>query len=71
MLQAMITFYTKSENLKNTTIKNSSPVGSMGPKIKSAINFIEGRGKKVRITKAELYYETLMGNAGTTIINSK
>lgn len=71
MLQAMLTFYTKSENLKNTTMKNSSPAGSMGPKIKSAINFIEGGGQKVRITKAELYYETLKGNAGTAIVYSK
>ncbi|MCH8941175.1 MAG: hypothetical protein IIA48_01845 [Bacteroidetes bacterium] len=50
---------------------NIFPPGSMGPKIKSAINFIEGGGKKVRITKAELYYETLKGNAGTTIVYSK
>lgn len=47
------------------------PDGSMGPKIKSAINFIEGGGQKVCITKAELYYETLKGEAGTTIVNSK
>ena len=59
------------QEAKDLYNKNIFPAGSMGPKIKSAINFIEGRGKKVRITKAELYYETLMGNAGTTIINSK
>jgi len=47
------------------------PDGSMGPKIKSAINFIEGGGKTVRITKAGLYNETLKGNAGTTIVKEK
>lgn len=43
------------------------PEGSMGPKVKAAINFIEGGGKRVLITKAGLYYETLKGTAGTTI----
>ena len=48
--------------------KNVFPDGSMGPKIKAAINFIKGGGKKVVITKTELYYETINGNAGTTIV---
>jgi carbamate kinase len=43
------------------------PAGSMGPKIESAINFLENGGKKVIITKASLYNETLSGNAGTVI----
>ncbi|MHB1687281.1 MAG: amino acid kinase family protein [Ignavibacteriaceae bacterium] len=47
--------------------ENVFPAGSMGPKIKAAINFIEGGGKKVFITKAELYEETLSGNGGTVI----
>ena len=50
--------------------KNIFPAGSMGPKIKAAINFLNGGGKKVYITKTELYFETIRGNAGTTIINS-
>lgn len=47
------------------------PDGSMEPKIKSAINFIEGGGQKLRITKAELYHETVEGNARTTIVRNK
>ena len=43
------------------------PPGSMGPKIKAAINFIENGGKKVIITKANLYNETLNGSAGTIL----
>ncbi len=48
--------------------KNVFPDGSMGPKIKAAINFIKGGGKKVVITKTELYYKSINGNAGTTIV---
>ena len=43
------------------------PPGSMGPKIKAAINFIEGQGKRVIITKADLYYQAVDGSAGTII----
>jgi len=35
------------------------------------IKFIEGGGKIARITKADLYYEILKGNAGTTIVKTK
>lgn len=59
------------QEAKDLYNQNIFPPGSMGPKIKSAINFIEGGGQKVRITKAELYNETLKGNAGTTIVYSK
>jgi carbamate kinase len=47
--------------------KRIFPAGSMEPKIKAAINFLKGGGKKVYITKVDLYYETLAGKAGTTI----
>ncbi len=43
------------------------PPGSMGPKIKAAINFINGGGQRVLITKGDLYNETLMGRGGTVI----
>ncbi len=46
---------------------NIFPEGSMAPKIKAAINFLKGGGKKVFITKAELYEDTLLGIKGTTI----
>lgn len=47
--------------------KNVFPAGSMGPKIKAAINFLDGGGKKAFITKVDLFYKTLEGKAGSTI----
>lgn len=43
------------------------PPGSMGPKIESAISFLEGGGKSVLITEAYLLREALEGKAGTWI----
>ncbi len=44
------------------------PAGSMGPKVKAAIEFVKGGGKKAYITTVELFHETLAENAGTTIV---
>ncbi len=41
--------------------------GSMGPKIKSAINFLDNGGKKVVITSLESAFNALKGNSGTII----
>lgn len=43
------------------------PPGTMGPKIKSTIDFIEGGGKKAIITSIEKSIKALNGQAGTTI----
>ena len=43
------------------------PEGSMGPKIKAAIEFIKNGGKKVIITSPSLAEKALRGNAGTLI----
>ena len=43
------------------------PKGSMGPKIKAAIDFIEKGGKKVIITLPETIEEALEGKTGTII----
>jgi len=43
------------------------PRGSMGPKIESAISFLEGGGKKVVISSIAGGFEALEGRAGTTI----
>jgi carbamate kinase len=45
------------------------PSGSMGPKIKAAINFVEGGGKKSYITEVARYQDTLAGKAGTVIVS--
>ena len=44
------------------------PPGSMGPKIESAIRFVESGGEKTVITSIELAKDGLEGKAGTTII---
>lgn len=41
--------------------------GSMGPKMKAAIRFLENGGKKVIITRPELSFVALKGDKGTTI----
>jgi len=44
------------------------PAGSMGPKIKAAIKFIQDGGHAAYISKTELFDRTLAGTAGTTIV---
>ena len=48
-------------------IEGHFPEGSMGPKVKSAINFLEKGGKKVIITSLEHAVDALKGDVGTTI----
>lgn len=45
------------------------PPGSMGPKIQSAIQYIEGGGKEVLITTAEALLRNEWGRVGTRIVN--
>lgn len=44
------------------------PTGSMGPKIRAAIQFIENGGKLVTISSVENAREAIFGNAGTRIV---
>lgn len=44
------------------------PSGSMGPKIKAAIDFIEQGGEECIITSTERVPEALAGRAGTRIV---
>ncbi|HXF48087.1 MAG TPA: carbamate kinase [Verrucomicrobiae bacterium] len=44
------------------------PPGSMGPKIKAAINFLESGGKEVIITSIDRAYPAVLGKAGTHIL---
>jgi len=39
----------------------------MGPKVKSAIDFLDYGGKKVVVTSLESALDALKGNTGTTI----
>ncbi|MFA6583814.1 MAG: carbamate kinase [Elusimicrobiaceae bacterium] len=48
--------------------KGNFPAGSMGPKIKAAIEFVRNGGSVAYISKTELFEETLKGKAGTTIV---
>lgn len=44
------------------------PPGSMGPKIEAAIDFIEGGGRKVLITRTDLLSAAISGKTGTLIV---
>jgi carbamate kinase len=44
------------------------PAGSMGPKIKAAIDFIERGGKEVLITSIDRIVEAFAGKTGTRIV---
>ena len=65
------------KNLSELTLKETSelyesgmfPDGSMGPKIKAMIDFLECGGKRSYITKVDLLQQTISGTAGTRFIN--
>jgi len=44
------------------------PEGSMGPKIRSAVEFVEATGREVLITSSERFLEAVRGRAGTRIV---
>jgi carbamate kinase len=46
------------------------PPGSMGPKIEAAIQFLEGGGEEVLITRPELLSEAVRGRRCTRIVRS-
>jgi len=48
--------------------KNQFPPGSMGPKVQSAIDFVEATGKEVLITDADSLKRALERKAGTFIV---
>ena len=50
--------------------KNQFPPGSMGPKVQSAIDFVEATGKEVLITDADSLKQALERKAGTSIVAS-
>jgi carbamate kinase len=56
------------KEIKRYYDKGHFPPGSMGPKIKAAIDFIEGGGKEVVITSAKELLRALRGESGTHII---
>lgn len=43
------------------------PAGSMGPKIRGALNFLESGGQRVVITSIEMLAEAMQGKTGTVI----
>jgi carbamate kinase len=58
--------------LKETTELYESgvfPEGSMGPKIKAMIDFLNCGGKRSYITKVDMLQQTISGDAGTRFIN--
>jgi len=47
------------------------PEGSMGPKVRAAIEFVRTAGKEVLITSAARFAEAVRGRAGTRIVASR
>jgi carbamate kinase len=56
------------EDCKRYLKEGHFPEGSMGPKIRSAIRFLERGGKEVIITSPEKISQALRGKAGTRIV---
>lgn len=56
------------ERAKQMLEANQFPPGSMGPKIRAAIEFVEATGKEVLITDAEHLKEALARESGTFIV---
>jgi len=57
----------KLDDLKKYYKQGHFPIGSMGPKILSAIRFFEAGGKKVIISSVEKGWDALNGKTGTHI----
>ena len=56
------------EEVKKYLQEGQFPPGSMEPKIRAAIDFLEGGGKEVLITSAKKLKSALDGRTGTRII---
>jgi carbamate kinase len=58
----------RSKEIRRYYDKGQFPPGSMGPKIKAALDFIENGGKQVLITSARELTRALRGLSGTHIV---
>lgn len=56
------------QECKKLLSEGQFPVGSMGPKIESAVRFLESGGTRAIISSLEMAEEALAGKAGTTIV---
>lgn len=56
------------EECKRLLLEGQFPTGSMGPKVESAVRFLESGGNRVVITSLEMAEVALAGRAGTTIV---
>ena len=54
--------------IKQYSDQGQFPAGSMGPKIKAAVEFLESGGELVTITSFENAFKAISGEAGTRII---
>ncbi len=57
--------------LKRYYAEGHFPAGSMGPKIRGAINFLEGGGRRVVITSIDAFEEAWQGRTGTVVSAEK
>jgi len=59
------------DTLRRYEREGQFPAGSMGPKVRAAIEFLEAGGRRAIITSAELLPEAVAGRAGTRITARK
>lgn len=57
--------------LKRYYAEGHFPAGSMGPKMRGAINFLEGGGRRVLITSIDAFEEAWQGKTGTVVSAEK
>jgi carbamate kinase len=55
------------EDCRRLLEQGQFPAGSMGPKVESALRFVEAGGERAIITSLEMAEEAVAGRAGTTI----
>jgi carbamate kinase len=59
------------EEAKKHLAEGQFPPGSMGPKIRAAVEYIEAGGREVLITKDTHLKAALLGRSGTRIVASR
>ncbi|MEE8408998.1 MAG: carbamate kinase [Myxococcota bacterium] len=56
------------DEIRQSLAAGEFPAGSMGPKIRAALQFLDGGGQRVIITSPSLLLEAIDGEAGTRIV---
>ena len=58
-----------TEEAEHHLLRGEFPLGSMGPKVEAAIDFVRSGGQRAIITRPELLHMALASKAGTNVVN--